>query len=189
MEISDASKAVFEAAKTGNIRVVKDLWEHRSKDELAMIVNSKFDKSTPLITAAIHGHVEVVRYLVESCYAKVELKGSARIHSPPIAWIKEGSPLYFAAAEGHLEIVKFLVEHSAEVDSRTDMLSTPLRIACIHGHAEVVKFLIAKGADVNQTNAQKHTPLHVAASWNNPDIVSCLITKGAQITSDDNGEN
>lgn len=187
MATSDVSKAVYEAAKAGETDTVKELCENRSREVVEEIVNWHTEGATPLIMAALHGRTDMVRYLVETCCADVELKGSAVLLSPPVVLIHKGSPLYYAAAEGHLDIVKILVQNSVEVDSRADTLSSPLRIACIHGHQEVIKFLVENGSDVNQTNEDQDTPLHAAAWFNRDQILKYLIEKGARITLDKNG--
>lgn len=187
MADKDTTETVFEAAKVGNTAAIRELLCNRSSEVVEQIVNAKTDGATPLIIAALHGHAGVVEYLVESCFADVELKGSAELLSPPVMRIHEGSPLYYVASEGRLDIVKILIRNSAEVDSRIDGLSTPLRIACIHGHYQVVKFLVESNSNVNQMEIDETTPLHAASRWNRPAICQYLIKNFAQITRDNKG--
>ena len=64
----------------------------------------------PLFIAAEKGHLEVVRFLVESGANKDQ------------ASTDDGStPLFIAAGKGHLEVVRFLVEFGAKEDQgKTD---------------------------------------------------------------------
>lgn len=187
MAATDVSEAVFKAAELGTTDKIKQQLQSRSEKEVEKIVNTKTDGVTPLIIAALHGHIEVVKYLVESCFADVELKGSTRFLIESDIAIQEGSPLYYAAAEGHLDIVEFLIKNSAEIDSRTGYLATPLRISCSHGHYPIVKCLVENNSDVNQTNIEGETPLHRASYYNRPIIVRYLLEKGAQVISNNKG--
>ena len=93
------------------------------------ILNSvrKEQKSTQLVRAAINGHLDIVKYLVE----QGNIKASASI--------KEGTskgltPLYVAAQSGHLDIVKYLVtergvDASAPIKKGPEKGKKPLDIA------------------------------------------------------------
>ena len=56
-------------------------------------------RSTPINNASYNDHLEVVKYLYETCHANIETKD--RIGRTPIN---------IASANGHLEIVKYLYE-------------------------------------------------------------------------------
>ena len=90
--------------------------------------------------AADEGHLEVVRFLVESGANKDQ--GTA----------DDGStPLLIAAQNGHLRIVRFLVGSGANKDQvRTDDGAAPLIMAAKNGHLEVVRFLVESGANKDQ---------------------------------------
>ena len=67
------------------------------------------DGSTPLFIAALEGHLEVVRFLVESGANKDQgLTDDGR------------TALFIAAENGHLEVVRFLVESGANKDQGHD---------------------------------------------------------------------
>ena len=87
------------------------------------------DGQTPLILAALRGHVKVVEFLVDHG-ADVEAENR-----------KGQTPLSNAAANGRLEVVRFLVRRGANVDTRDELRRTPLSLAATWENLEVVKFL------------------------------------------------
>ena len=83
----------------------------------------------PLFVAAQNGHLEVIRFLVES--------GANRDRGRTDTG---GTPLFIAAQRGHLEVVRFLVESGANKDQgRTNDGATPLFTAAQNGDLEVPK--------------------------------------------------
>ena len=129
------------------------------------------DGATPLYIAAQNGHLEVVRFLVESGANKDQ--GTAD---------DGATPLYIAAQNGHLEVVRFLLESGANKDQGTaDDGATPLYIAAQNGHLEVVRFLVQSGANKDQcTTDNGVTPLFIADVNGHLEVVRCLVESGAQ---------
>ena len=81
--------------------------------------------TTPMDEAALNGHEEVVKLLVEAD-AEVNPKDNdcTRV-----------SPLYLAAEKGHLGVVKVLLDNSAGVDlEHPDEKITPLEVAIREKH-------------------------------------------------------
>lgn len=80
---------------------------------------------TLLITAAVNGHLEIVKLLVENNWI--------------IDYSSDGiTPLYAAARNGHLEVVKYLLEKGARINARH------VTTAQDNGHYEVVKAIEQK---------------------------------------------
>lgn len=52
--------------------------DHRSADEVLMLVATKTNGATPLVMACRNGHYQVVEYLVDRCHANIEQPGSGR---------------------------------------------------------------------------------------------------------------
>ena len=90
-----------------------------------------------LCSVAEHGHLELVKYLVED--------RGADVHAD------DDRALRFAAHGGHLQIVKYLVAEGANVHAYNDHA---LRSAAYKGHLDIFKFLIDKGADIHAQNDQ-----------------------------------
>jgi ankyrin repeat protein len=111
-----------------------------------------------LKNAAHHGHLEIVKFLV---------KNGANIHTDE----DEVDPLGSAAVRGHLEIVKFLLENGADIHASKDR---SLINAALSGHLEIVKFLVENGADIDARNDQA---LVSAAIRGHLEIVKFLASK------------
>ncbi|MES2482985.1 MAG: ankyrin repeat domain-containing protein [Pseudomonadota bacterium] len=92
---------------------------------------------TPLMIAALKGHVDLARRLI---------KRDADVNKP--GW----TPLHYAATGGHVEMMDLLLEHHAFIDAQSPNKTTPLMMAAMYGSAQAVKFLLQAGADVNMKN-------------------------------------
>ena len=91
----------------------------------------------PLYGASEHGHLDVVRMLLEH--------GA----DPNRATTGGATPLTAAAEHGRVEVARLLLQKGAIVDAACLEGATPLYIAAEFGHKEVVELLLARGADVN----------------------------------------
>ncbi|PNF33258.1 Protein fem-1-like protein [Cryptotermes secundus] len=159
MQEMDFKNVIYNAARDGKLRRLKVFLDHRTKEEVLMLVAAKTNGATPLVMACRNGHYDVAEYLIEHCKADIEQLGSVVFDGDTI----EGAPpLWCAAAAGHLPVVRLLVRNGASVNSTTRTNSTPLRAACFDGHFEIVKFLVDHGADIEVANRHGHTCLMIA---------------------------
>lgn len=124
--------------------------------------------STPLMEAAQEGHLELVKFLMES---------KADVH----AQTQTGdTALTYACENGHTDVAEVLLYFGAELEHLSEGGRTPLMKACRAGHICTVKFLIQKGADVNrQTTNNDHTPLSLACAGGHQQVVELLLAHGA----------
>ena len=107
---------------------------------------------TPLMCAAMNGHVAIARMLV-SRGADVSIVS------------KLGSTaLLVAAQQGHAGVTEVMIEAGAEVTYSLEG-TTPLHMAVFGGHWEVMRLLIEAGADVDSRclDGEPRTPLLLAA--------------------------
>ncbi|KDR11983.1 Fem-1-like protein, partial [Zootermopsis nevadensis] len=152
--------------------------DHRTKEEVLMLVAAKTNGATPLVMACRNGHYDVAEYLIEHCKANTEQPGSVVFDGETI----EGAPpLWCAAAAGHLPVVRLLVRNEACVNSTTRTNSTPLRAACFDGHFEIVKFLVDHGADIEVANRHGHTCLMIACYKGHFRIAKFLLSLDANV--------
>ncbi len=110
--------------------------------------------------ASIHGHLEVIKYLVEH---------GADIHA------EDDYALRLAGLNGHLDILKYLVEHDADIHADDD---AALGWASLKGHLEVIKYLVEQGADIH---AQNDYSLIIASGKGQLDVVKYFVEHGADI--------
>lgn len=127
---------------------------------------------TPLHLACIHGHIKIIRYLINNYNTQKWTKDKHR-----------RTPLHLACENGHLDAVQYLTTlqgSNNRVSFRfgdKDRL-TPLHYACRHGFLEIVSDLTT--FDVNAATSrdnQYRVPLHYAAMYGHINIVRHLIVK------------
>lgn len=90
---------------------------------------------TPLMLAAIRGHVDIARQLIERD-AQVNKAG----------W----TPLHYAASSSHeqaVQMTRLLLDHYAYIDAESPNGATPLIMAVRFGDSRVVDLLLDEGAD------------------------------------------
>lgn len=92
---------------------------------------------SPLMLAALNGHLELVQKLVERG-ADINKTG----------W----TPLHYAATNGHLDIMSLLLERHAYIDAESPNGTTPLMMAAQYANAAAVKLLLEAGADASLKN-------------------------------------
>jgi ankyrin repeat protein len=177
-EHMEPHEIVFQLAKSGKARQLKQYLNRRTKEDRKRIIQNKYNGATSLIMACRNGHYDVVEYIVEHCNANLEQSGLVNFEGENI----EGAPpLWCASAAGHLKIVKYLVSKGANVNSTTKSNSTALRAACFDGHVEIVKFLVENNADIEIANRHGHTCLMIACYKGHLAIAKYLISRGADL--------
>jgi len=153
------------AARRGDRRAVE------RQLALGVNVNSHhfWTSETALIEAASHGHMEIVKLLVDRG-ADVNMKGEA--------WY---GPLHAASAGGYVEIVELLLDHGADVNIFHH--DKPLHYAAKNGHIRVAEILLARGANVNARGMDESTPLGSAVAHRRKEMAEYLLSKGADVNA------
>jgi ankyrin repeat protein len=96
-------------------------------------------RQAALSLAAIHGHDEVVRLLLDT--------GVDPDAYNPRGFHAHSTPLHQAAVAGHLDVVRTLVERGARLDIEdTIYSSTPLGWALHAGRTDIAEYLRERGA-------------------------------------------
>lgn len=147
-------------------------------------VNQGVRYTTPLMHAAVQGHLEIVKLL---------LAKGADVN----AQTDDGTALMMAVTWGHAEIVKLLLDAGAQVDARHRLgYSALIRSASrsipemnpSRGQplpppaAEIMSLLLAKGANVNFLGRDGETALMEA---NSAEKVKLLVARGAHVNTTD----
>ena len=126
----------------------------------------------PLHFACFHGHVDVVKLLIDS---EVKLNEQDQDNQ---------TPLHYACWQGHVEIVQLLIDlEGVELNLENDDDSTPLHEACCRGHVEVVKLLVKKGVKIEDQD------LYWACWGRHVEVMEILINQGLSLdVKDRNGK-
>ncbi|VAW96994.1 hypothetical protein MNBD_GAMMA22-3035 [hydrothermal vent metagenome] len=162
-------KQLYFAARKGDFKKVKELVE-QGADVNYMI--GTFD--TPLMTASIDGHHEIVKYLLDNgADSKIATKsGKTALHS---------------ASRGNVKIVQLLLDNGANADAHDKENLTPLSGAISMSNFKIMKLLIEHGAHVNDANQWGVTALMVAAESADINFVRHLLEKGAKVNTVEKG--
>ena len=138
------------AASIGDLERVRELLDRDPTlaNRVSEYVSYYIGSGAPLKNAAAHGHIEIVKLLLE-CGADPNL--------PEEGIAPHGHALYSAVANGRYEIAKLLLEHGAypnpEVESSADALSRAISnsdqamidLLCSYGAARAVHLLAYYG--------------------------------------------
>ena len=136
-------------------------------------VNLAIENGTLLFTAALRGHVAIVRELLSKPGIDVNL-----------AQKSGGTPLFAAAQKGHVEVVRLLMEAPGIKFNLGTYLggTTPLVVAAFKGHKDVVEILLtARNININVRQHDGATPLFTATQGNCHEIVELLVRRGANV--------
>jgi ankyrin repeat protein len=161
--MNSMDRELIEAARENNMPDVRRLLRAGAD------VNASRYGRTPLIAAIFHGHVQVVKELLEyGADTEARENGNGWTH------------LHFACFNGHLAVVIELLSPSngttttildkrksrggADIDAKDYCGNTPLHYASLYNHVPIVKALLAAGADCRVANNDGQLPIHRAMS-------------------------
>ena len=135
-----------------------------AEDEQAMTI---------LQVASRHGHLEVVRFLVNEGAAVNAIETDNR------------AALHFAIIRGHVPVARFLLEHGADVHLRKRLGLTPMHVAVQSWRTEFVRLLLEHGADIDAPDDRGDTPLDWAITYGSGLMVQTLLDLGAVLRDRD----
>ena len=134
---------------------------------------------TPIHTACINGHAEVISYLIED--VKVFNLYAFQMHT---------TPLHVAAKFGHVDLVRFFVEErDSSLLRRDEYSNTPLHYSAKEGKLKVVQYILAKYPQhVTIQGHFQRTALHFSSLYGHLDIVKhlCEVYKADPCCTDKN---
>lgn len=172
---SDLGRAVelHVGARNGDFKAVQQLVM------AGVSPDSAPDGIPPLAEAALGGHLEVMRILVEAganvdstCSQQPECNSTSSV-------LKGDTPLLAAVGQGRLEAVQLLVAAGADVDKAGLSGCTPIYRAAMGGHAEIIRVLLGAGAEVNLGTKSGLSPLGIAVIHERLAAVQALVEGGA----------
>ncbi len=155
-QLTPTVKEFLEATKEGNLDKVKYCVNNGITKEA-----KDNDEWTALHFASWKGHLEIVKYLIDTCHVDTEAKNNLG-----------STALHYASRNGHLEIVKYLIE-TCQVDREAKINEgwTALHCATYEGHLEIVKYLIETCyVDKDAKNNNGQSPYDIAITYNKSEL-------------------
>ncbi len=126
------------------------------------------DGASPLHAAALGGHADVVRLLLDRGLGVNEVVRADGM-----------TPIAYAAVRGHLSVMRVLLEHHADVNVADSGGNSPLLHAAMRGRLAAVRLLLESGANVNAASKHGWTALMAAAWDGDASVVAELLKHSA----------
>jgi len=190
---------LYYAARLPNLEVATTLIQ--AKASVGDLTNNK---RTALHKAARRGHIQLVKYLLDS-KSDVSLqdeRGDSPLHLAPgninivkvlldagsplnvqghVGW----SPLFRFVSIGSKEIVQLIVERGGDVHLANCVGDVPLHMAASDDSVELVRLLVEKKTDINHKGFVSRTPLHSAAAAGQLNAIRTLVELKADVHAKD----
>ena len=153
------------------------------------------DDMTPLMRAAIEGHVDVVKHFLTlphiNTIAKDTRGRTALVLAADAMTAVDGEDEQSSEPDqARAEVIRLLVEHDEgkpEIEKLVNIPDNDRRTALIvaagNGLRDVCLCLIEGGANVNMAKKDGSTAIKKAAVWRHQSVVDLLVSHGADISS------
>ncbi|XP_052810784.1 transient receptor potential cation channel subfamily A member 1 homolog isoform X1 [Mya arenaria] len=201
VEDKNDKTVVFLAAEENKLDVLQVLTANRGTRDL--IDHRDEENNSPLHIAARHGHINIVKCLMENG-AMISLKNDMEQTPMHMAaehgWIgvvreiagkdknslndgdeNSNTALHLAADGGHIQLVKTLIKLGADHEIRNGSLRTAMGCAAANGHMKVVIHLVNADTPIDPIDKLGLTPLLVAAANGHADVVDFLLERKADV--------
>jgi ankyrin repeat protein len=150
------------SALSGSTKCITVLLSHGADVNLPAICEG--DLYSPLLAAALEGHVAVCRQLTEAG-ANIEVRGE-----------RQSAPLHFAAQRGHIGVVALLMQRGADTKVMNSDLCTPIMMACANQQLLCVQALLPH-ADLDHYHKRGFSLLHLAAAQGDPAVLEAVLPR------------
>ncbi|KAL2845041.1 ankyrin repeat-containing domain protein [Aspergillus pseudoustus] len=175
----DIEHPLLHAVQRGHLHLVLYLLNEGTDPD----VRATSSGMTPLLVAARHGSLSIVKALTE---AGAEGSCCFEAHEPRLMETIQRTPVREAAFHGHLGVVKYLLSLSNKKD-RHLLASKCLPEAAASGNTGLILFLVAQEGDINyrgwfwetRHTMSSGTALAFAIMHNHAELVQVLIRHGA----------
>ena len=146
----------------------------RGEGQVINVEEQDWGRQTALSNAALHGHTEVVKLLIQA---------GARVDSVDLRGL---SPFEYALMRGHLFLASQMIEEVEEVTSRKlqSMRDRLLLFASEQGDDGIVARLLSEGVNFETTSSPGNAALISAAALGKCTIVELLLEAGASVEAE-----
>lgn len=158
------------------IVIIKRLLEFPEID-----VSSSHGKLTPLMTAAMHGTVEILQLLLE--YPGIQINGTGELGNNALMMT-----IQHPNKSTGLKMARTLISAGIDIHVKNRAGQTALIIAAYYGNNPIVQLLLNAGADINVQDNNGSTALMEAIRNNKNTVIQTLIARPElQINLQNNG--
>ena len=171
--------ALHEAARAGNISIIKELLKHGANPNIDGIKNI-----SPLHIAAFNGLKDMITELLKN---GAEVNSRNTHNETPLhlaVSVNEDTRKLIGSVEDHVTIVTELIKNGADINAFDEKGQSPIHFAM--EVPELAMVLLDHGANPNAEDLSKITPLHIAVSYKKVSIVEKLLKLGANVNVFDN---
>ncbi|PNF23135.1 hypothetical protein B7P43_G06701 [Cryptotermes secundus] len=132
------------------------------------------DTDSPLHSAVQHGHLDLIRLLIEQ-----------GVDVDTRATFREQTPVHIAAKLGEFNCLKLLASYGGSLTSLdgTEKGFAPIHLAILTGNDAIALWLLENGVSVNTESMAGISPLFCAIRCRNTQLVKVLIEKGADVNA------
>ncbi|XP_064637705.1 putative ZDHHC-type palmitoyltransferase 5 [Lineus longissimus] len=156
---------IFDIVKAGALIPLQTLVEAYGLE----VLKQRDEKGhTPAHWAALGGHTNLLRYLIE-IKGPVDEPSDNELGQRPIHW---------ACVNGHVAAVDILCQAGVELDVMDNKGCTPLIVACQYGKTMLAGYLMGKGARLQIVDRDGDNALHWASFKGHADLMRLLIYSG-----------
>ncbi len=143
---------------------------------------------TPLYIASKHGHIEIVKLLLDHGASPLERNDLSQVSAFDRNWEANdldsehlARPLQIAIKTGRLEIVKLLHERGAPIDEEEELDWTPLFLAVHARCEEIALYFIEQGVRLNIRDDEEDSLIMMAIRSDLLKVVEELVAKGVSL--------
>ncbi|XP_043920002.1 ankyrin repeat domain-containing protein 53-like [Protopterus annectens] len=133
-------------------------WLRQSLQKAKSVTHTDKHGLTVIHLAALHGHLECLKELIEKYNVDIDLASSEGWRPIHLVLNKECGP-------NAMSCLKYLIEKKANVNVKTEAGLTPLHQAASEGLLDCIMALAEAGADVHVKDQDGHRPIDYCRLW------------------------